>query len=236
MNRPVHAVAVIRAPGGLDATDSISLGLPPADVPVPVANRHSFDADPDACVDLFHLHCHFDAATEAAARVLLASTERALAAAGIPACHSYVWHEKNGPHIGWSWELWVDSIAALGVGVLHLMRERPRLAGGRLRCMVHCDTDQEYTDHAARMAFIGPPDVLDLHFFKAPDPARCVQACMRSGGDELVVNGILWGGASDSATFRSGCYSSNCLSAAYFFLSASADFATVDGSRCFYAL
>jgi hypothetical protein len=172
VNRPVHAVAVIRAPGVFGA-DTISVGPPPADVPVPVANRHSFDADPDACVDLFHLHCHFDASTEEAARELLASTERTLAGAGTPACHSYVWHERNGPHIGWSWELWVDSIAALGVGARHIMRERPRLVGGRLRCLVHCDSNQEYTDHAARMAFIGPPDALDFHFFKPPDPARC---------------------------------------------------------------
>lgn len=63
-----------------------------------------------------------------------------------------------------------------------------RSRDGQLRCCVHAvlhptetggltgcdqDTDQEYTDHAARLAFIGPPDWLDFHFFQPPDvPAQ----------------------------------------------------------------
>ena len=38
-----------------------------------------------------------------------------------------------------------------------------------LRVCFHADTDQEYTDHAARLAFIGPTDTLDYHFFAPPD-------------------------------------------------------------------
>ena len=33
---------------------------------------------------------------------------------------------------------------------------------------VHCDSDQEYTDHAARLAWVGPRDELALHFFSPP--------------------------------------------------------------------
>ena len=77
-----------------------------------------------------------------------------------------------------SWEVWVESIAVLGVAVHHLMRNR----SPSLHVCLHCDTDQathlpthpsmrvvaqpvvvqEYTDHAARMAFIGPEATIDL--------------------------------------------------------------------------
>ena len=38
-----------------------------------------------------------------------------------------------------------------------------------LRVCFHADTDQEYTDHATRLAFIGPTDTLDYHFFAPAD-------------------------------------------------------------------
>ncbi len=53
-----------------------------------------------------------------------------------------------------------------------MMRSR----AAELRVCFHADTDQEYTDHAARMAFVGPTDLLDHHFFTPPEvrfPRRC---------------------------------------------------------------
>jgi len=122
---------------------------------------------PQDCVEVYHLHCHFDARSEPVALLFLEETKRCIERDGGTVLHSHSWHEKNGPHIGWSWELWVDKTQALGAAVHHFMRSRPE----PLRLCLHADTDQEYTDHGARLGFVGPTDALDLLFFQPPDAA-----------------------------------------------------------------
>ena len=169
VNRPTNVTAILSSttPSSCD-----SITFAPPRVPVPVANRPTHDTDPSACIEIFHLHCHFDATNEPAALKLLDRTKAQLQETGNTSCHSHVWHEKNGPHDGWSWELWVDNPTALGVAVHFLMRQRCLPENASLYCPFHCDTDQEYTDHSARLAFIGPPDDLDLEFFQPPDARK----------------------------------------------------------------
>merc|ERR550532_1957904 len=71
VNRPVDTLCTISGEGFSDA-----LTFSPPLVAVPVANRATLDADPQSCVDVFHLHCHFTARTEAIAFELLESTKR----------------------------------------------------------------------------------------------------------------------------------------------------------------
>ena len=82
--------------------------------------------------------------------------------------HSHVWHSKNGPHDPWSWELWVESTAGLGAALEHMMMHR---TAGLYLC-AHPDTDQEHTDHAGRMCWVGPvdPSPLDIGFFPEAPP------------------------------------------------------------------
>lgn len=128
-------------------------------------NARSEWNDPASVVEVTHLHAHFDRETEKRAIEVLRRLKRVVESKEqdtVP--HHYVWHEKNGPHDKWSWEMWVETPEALGIAVSYLM-EQPR---GDLYFMFHVDTDQEYTDHAMRMAFVGDRDDLDLDFFQPP--------------------------------------------------------------------
>ena len=135
--------------------------------------RRTF-ADPRVCVEIFHLHCHFNGlpGSEAAARSLLEATKAAVRSAGQVCLHDHVWHEKNGPHDPWSWELWLETQAALGVAARHLMRwKRPESAESLgLFVSLHADTGEEMTDHSLRLAWVGPqdPQPLDIAFFPLP--------------------------------------------------------------------
>lgn len=150
VNRPIDAPVTIRAITSSNVSvskDTVAFVPPSPAVEADLDGIRVVNAGsvvPSQCIDLFHLHCHFDEATEAAARRLLASTINAIKEGGERACHSHVWHERNGPHVGWSWELWVDNPSALGLGVRHMLLKRSRF-DPRLRCMVHCDTDQVRT-------------------------------------------------------------------------------------------
>jgi len=126
-----------------------------------LSRRLTFDTDPDEVIEVYHLHCHFTSQTEGKAQQLLQSTRQAIGGG----LHDHVWHEKNGPHIGYSWELWCEDCEALGVAVNHFMSSRP----AELHLCLHCDSDQEYTDHSCRLAFVGPADALHLEFFAPPD-------------------------------------------------------------------
>ena len=147
VNRPIGATVTFRtsaSASGAVNTDAVAFVAPSPSVEADLDGVQvvtTGQAIPSQCIDLFHLHCHFDEATEAAAQRLLGSTITAIEEGGERACHSHVWHERNGPHVGWSWELWVDNPSALGLGVRHMLLERSGL-DPRLRCMVHCDTDQ----------------------------------------------------------------------------------------------
>ena len=157
-------------------------------------------AVPAACVEVYHLHCHFNGrpGSEAAARALLATVGESLRGAGERALHDHVWHEKNGPHDPWSWELWVEGERALGVAAAALMRwRRPAEAAALgLYVCLHADTDQELTDHASRLAWVGPtdPQELDLPFFAPPPPTYRGPAAhrRRSDGAALFSMGERW--------------------------------------------
>jgi aromatic ring-cleaving dioxygenase len=127
--------------------------------------------EPAEAIEIYHLHCHFSATSEPCALGLLESTKAAICGSGAgTALHDHVWHEKNGPHDVWSWELWVEDTPTLGVAVVHFMNATEQRKQG-LHLLLHADTDQEYTDHAGRMCWVGDVDPipLDLPFFAPPD-------------------------------------------------------------------
>ena len=88
-------------------------------------------------------------------------------ASGQLSLHQHVWHEKNGPHDSWSWEIWVEHAAGLGAALLHFMTASGDQVAG-LHLAAHADTGEEYTDHSARLCWVGPPDALDVDFFVPP--------------------------------------------------------------------
>jgi aromatic ring-cleaving dioxygenase len=212
--------------------------FPPATVQVSFANRPTMDTDPTSSIEVFHLHCHFQgsqgsqgsqgqtksqtksqtpgvvASSEAAALRVLEDTKAAIRAGGSTPLHDHVWHEKNGPHDPWSWELWVEDTEALGHAALHFLRVATAAgedgAAGRshsagrhgagsgadegLYFAIHCDTGQEYTDHAARMCWVGRTDPLplDLHFFTPEEGYEGPDATglgRRSNGETLYSMG-----------------------------------------------
>ena len=151
------------------------------------------NSDPDESVDIYHVHCHFQPESEAAALELLASTSSAVVSAGELVLHDHVWHEKNGPHDPWSWELWVETRVGLGAALEHFVT----YGGGQngLYLAAHCDTDQEFTDHSCRMCWVGPRDELDVHFFAPPDYSIYLgpHARQRQTGPESVFSmGEFW--------------------------------------------
>ena len=103
VNRPNNIACSISSITGKDA-----IRFHPPTVPVKGWCAEGV-VDPFTCVEVFHLHCHFDASSEAAALELLASTKKAITSAGGTPLHSHVWHGKNGPHDPWSWEIWVEN-------------------------------------------------------------------------------------------------------------------------------
>jgi hypothetical protein len=131
-------------------------------------------AVPASAVDIYHVHAHFNEESEEYALNILDSTASAVSSAGETVLHKHVWREKNGPHDPWSWEMWVENSTALGAAMLYFMSIPDDIPddgdGGRyLHLAAHADTDQEYTDHTARLCWVGPPDVLDVNFFSPPD-------------------------------------------------------------------
>jgi hypothetical protein len=56
------------------------------------------EANPRACVDIYHLHCHFNGnpGSAEAAEALLVGAKAAVVAACEAPLHHHVWHEKNG--------------------------------------------------------------------------------------------------------------------------------------------
>ena len=148
------------------------------------------------------------ASSEAAALRVLEDTKAAIRAGGSTPLHDHVWHGKNGPHDPWSWELWVEDTEALGHAALHFLRVATAAAGSDgagsdgagsgadegLYFAIHCDTDQEYTDHAARMCWVGRTDPLplDLHFFTPEEGYEGPDASgngRRSNGETLYSMG-----------------------------------------------
>lgn len=93
---------------------------------------------------------------------------------------THIWRGVNGPHAGtaWSWELWVANSppAALGVAVVTFSRMVKDLDVTSLQkplyWLFHCDSDEELTDHSARLAYVLPTPTssydprTDVHFFK----------------------------------------------------------------------
>ena len=69
-----------------------------------------------------------------------------------------------------------------------------------LHFMLHCDTDQEYSDHSARMAFVGPPDTahVNVGFFPPPPPGyggpggRQADGGRRTGPTHVFSMGEMW--------------------------------------------
>jgi aromatic ring-cleaving dioxygenase len=163
VNRPMDVVCYVKAKesnGRSLDKNIICFGPPP--ISVAYANRPDFNSNPQIVVECYHLHCHFDSKTEESALAFLQKTKNHISGSGEHVLHSHVWHEKNGPHIGWSWEIWVETQSALGVAMAFWMQNRP----SSLVLGFHCDTNQEYTDHSVRFAFVGTTDALDLNFFK----------------------------------------------------------------------
>ena len=216
VNRPSQCEVTISGPG---LADSFTIRPPcvPMEVANPnpnpnlnpnpnwmeVANRASPIGEgilPHETIEVYHLHCHFDASTEPAALLFLEETRQKIEEDGGSVLHSHIWHKKNGPHIGWSWELWVDTTEALGSGVLHFMTSRPPA----LRLCLHADTDQEYTDHGARLGFVGPLDPLDLLFFSPPAPEAYngPSGPRQSTRDRVYSMGEFW----DLAALKKGAY------------------------------
>ena len=141
---PVAAAAKAAATAGVDA--SLARNRDGGDVAAGAAG-----ARPSECVEVYHMHAHFNDArgSEAAALALLGAARTALCRAGEVPLHEHVWHSKNGPHDPWSWELWVESERALGVAAAALARwRRPAAADAEalgLYVCLHADTDQEWT-------------------------------------------------------------------------------------------
>ncbi len=183
-------------------------------------------------MEVFHIHCHFDEASEVAAATALAGVRAAIEAAAERTApgggagfrersegvlHEWWWKGKNGPHECWSWEVWVESQAALGAALDALMGAGP--GGGeagsdggeqRLFFCFHADTDQESTDHGARLAWVGScdPKPLDHGFFKDPPASYCGPAARRarrSDARDLFSMGALWPRGEDGS-LRAGVY------------------------------
>ena len=114
VNRPSELICTITS----NAPSALHFYPPPELVPVPLANGDAMTCDP-RIIEVVHMHCHFDKTAEArvAAIELLDSCTSALQSAGCPVLHTHVWDRKNGPHIGWSWELWIEQGLAVGVAV-----------------------------------------------------------------------------------------------------------------------
>jgi hypothetical protein len=96
----------------------------PLDPDLGVKNEfNGFKVNPLQAVEIYHIHCHFNdtEGSEKTALDLLESTKSMLVAAGEKPLHDHVWHEKNGPHDPWSWELWVENTKELSLVVSYLM-------------------------------------------------------------------------------------------------------------------
>ena len=146
-------------------------------------------ADPAVAVDVFHCHCHFTPEAEDEAAALLQSTQDALRAAGVLPLHHHTWHQKNGPHDPWSWELWTETTEGLGAALQHFARQasRTQMHAG-LHLAAHADSGQEYTDHTARLCWVGAPDALDTDFFTPPHTGSYAgPAARRRQTDDTVV-------------------------------------------------
>ena len=123
-------------------------------VPLSELNGNDSTKEPEQFVEVFHVHCHFNKETEDDAVRILKKLE-----ANPYVIHTHVWHEKNGPHDLWSWELWVEQPLHLGLIISELLPIKEHAF-----CF-HPDTNDEYSDHSGRMFWIGEPDPLDLAFF-----------------------------------------------------------------------
>eukprot|EP01060_Flectonema_neradi_P029874 TRINITY_DN4235_c0_g1_i1.p1 TRINITY_DN4235_c0_g1~~TRINITY_DN4235_c0_g1_i1.p1 ORF type:complete len:242 (+),score=29.06 TRINITY_DN4235_c0_g1_i1:68-793(+) len=129
--------------------------LKSSDVPLAELNgKEQADDCEKRFIEVFHVHCHFTKETEDDAVRILKRLER-----NPFVIHTHIWHEKNGPHDMWSWELWVEQAAHLGSIIAEIL---PISQHG---FCFHPDTNDEYSDHSGRMFWIGEPDPLDLAFF-----------------------------------------------------------------------
>ena len=133
LNKPLDASCSLRLEGRADA-DSLPVVIhasPAAVAAAAAATAATAKAapsptptEPSSCVEVYHLHAHFNSVpgSEAAARELLGAVRAALARADETALHEHVWYAKNGPHDPWSWELWVENDRALGIAAAELAR------------------------------------------------------------------------------------------------------------------
>jgi len=215
VNRPAGATATLGVGGGgrrcrFSAAeprfDALARHFDPSGEP-------GTEADPRRAVEVFHIHCHFDAASEAAATHAMQAVRAAVEGAGEVALHDWWWRGKNGPHECWSWELWVETESALGAALGVLMGSEAVGAGGeadRLFFLFHADTDQECTDHGARLAWVGPrdPRPLDHGFFEDPIPSYrgpAARRARRSDARDLFSMGALWPRGQDGR-MKAGVY------------------------------
>ena len=175
LNRPPIVEIEIRHP-----TSSIFLPRTIVNVTVP---EHK-EADARTCVEIFHLHCHFEPENENDALNARRFLVQKLGKKNV--LNTYVWHEVNGPHMKWSWEIWIESLNALSIAALNMMSLSNKYPD--LRFMFHCDTDDEYTDHAVRMCYVKEKDDLDLHFFQESSKYAGPQAHKRKTNETTIFS------------------------------------------------
>ena len=184
LNRPPSVHIEIRS----SRKDRLPIVLPRPTVQVSVPESRP-EADHRKCVEIFHIHCHFEPDTESDALSSLKTLKETLGEKQV--LNDHVWHEVNGPHTKWSWELWIESTEALSVAAVTLMTLGKRYPD--LNYMFHCDSDDEYTDHSLRMCFIGQRDDLDLLFFQETLSYMGPQAHIRKTNDDMVYSmGETW--------------------------------------------
>ncbi|GMI04270.1 hypothetical protein TrRE_jg5014 [Triparma retinervis] len=181
-NRPAHVHVELDSP---ELPNKVTLAASPID-------SFNGQCDPEKAIDIFHIHAHFDTDSEAAAIQILESTAGAVRRSGEVPLHQHLWHEKNGPHDPWSWELWVERPAGLGAALLHFMRTP--IEGKYLRLAAHADTGQEYTDHSTRLCWVGPPDDLDIDFFPPPSGSYSgpKERVRETNAENVVTMGEKW--------------------------------------------
>eukprot|EP01103_Thecamoeba_quadrilineata_P003874 TRINITY_DN13609_c0_g1_i1.p1 TRINITY_DN13609_c0_g1~~TRINITY_DN13609_c0_g1_i1.p1 ORF type:complete len:261 (-),score=38.72 TRINITY_DN13609_c0_g1_i1:4-786(-) len=128
--------------------------------------------DPTDRIEVFHLHAHFNEQTEKIALAMQQELiEHIKTNLHSPVTSEIVYHEKNGPHDKWSWEIHVPRThpTAYAGALVFLMVNRQPDIPHPFHCRTYdIDEKNEYNDHAFRMSWVGEPDPdpLDIDFFK----------------------------------------------------------------------
>eukprot|EP01006_Ploeotia_vitrea_P054514 TRINITY_DN67895_c15_g1_i1.p1 TRINITY_DN67895_c15_g1~~TRINITY_DN67895_c15_g1_i1.p1 ORF type:complete len:250 (+),score=38.55 TRINITY_DN67895_c15_g1_i1:63-812(+) len=119
-----------------------------AAVPLPVVRKPESFHRPSDVVEVYHVHCHFSQDTLDVANQMYQACQKHLGSNNI--LSGNIMMDWNGPHECPSWQLWVETTALLGSVISFLANNHKP----GLRYLVHADTDDEYTDHALRLAYI----------------------------------------------------------------------------------